>query len=362
MPSVVKRSLRMSTSENVSKCWESLRWPIPELLDGLKGGTFKSARLSGEKSFKELISRYRRDKVAKPTIFIGAGTCGLGAGAGKTLETVRAYLKEKNISADLIEVGCVGLCSEEPILDVQLPGRTRVSFRGVSFDKAEDLLNKVFAGIIPEDMLLGQYRPVDSEQKIWKDVAFLDEHPFLSIQRRVVLANSGIVDPGNIDEYIARGGFSALAKALKTMTPDEVCTLVLDSGLRGRGGAGFPTGRKWMFARKAVSDQKYLICNADEGDPGAFMDRAVCESDPYRLIEGLVIAAYAIGATKAYIYIRAEYPLAIDHLKKAMEQARAYGLIGENILDSGNDLEIVIKMGRRFCLRRGNGSYSQHRG
>jgi NADH-quinone oxidoreductase subunit F len=335
----------MSTSENTNKCWESLRWPIPELLDGLKGGTFKSARLSGDSSMKELIAGYRREKVDKPTLYIGAGTCGLGAGAGKTIDAIRAYLGAKKISADLIEVGCVGLCSEEPILDVQLPGRTRVSFRGVSFDKVDDLLDKVFSGVIPENMVLGQYRPADAEQKIWEDVPYLDEHPFLSIQRRVVLANSGIVDPGNIDEYIARGGYSALAKALKTMTPDEVCTLVLNSGLRGRGGAGFPTGKKWMFANKAVSDQKYLICNADEGDPGAFMDRAVCESDPHRLLEGLVIAAYAIGATKAYIYIRAEYPLAIAHLKQAIEQARAYGLIGENMLDSGNDLEVVIKMG-----------------
>lgn len=335
----------MSKSENIGACWEELRWPASELLDGLKAGSYRSVRLSGEGNFEALITGFRREKVDKPTIFIGAGTCGLGAGAGKTIEAVRAWLKANDIAADLIEVGCVGLCSEEPILDVQLPGRTRISFRGVSFDKVEDLLKKVLAGVIPENMVLGQYRPANAEQKPWEEVPYLDEHPFLAIQRRVVLANSGIVDPGSIDEHIARGGYSALAKVLKTMTPDEVCSLVLASGLRGRGGAGFPTGKKWMFARKAVSDQKYLICNADEGDPGAFMDRAVCESDPHRLLEGLVIAAYAIGATKAYIYIRAEYPLAIAHLAKAIEQARSYGLIGENILDSGNDLEIVIKMG-----------------
>ena len=179
----------------------------------------------------------------------------------------------------------------------------------------------------------------------WDGVAFLDEHPFLSKQKRVVLASSGIIDPGNIYEYIAQGGYSSIAKVLSTMTPDDVCNLVEASGLRGRGGGGFLTGKKWKFARSAVADQKYLICNADEGDPGAFMDRAVCESDPHRLLEGMLIAAYAIGATKAYIYIRAEYPLAIKHLNDAFEQAGACGLIGYNILNSGVDLSIKMKMG-----------------
>jgi NADH-quinone oxidoreductase subunit F len=173
----------------------------------------------------------------------------------------------------------------------------------------------------------------------------LDEHPFLSRQVRVVLASSGIIDPGNIDEYIAHGGYSAAARVLRTMTPEQVCDLVEFSGLRGRGGGGFPTGKKWKFARQAAGDQKYLICNADEGDPGAFMDRAVCESDPHRLLEGMIIAAYAIGATKAYIYIRAEYPLAIERLTAAFAQAEACGLIGYNILNSGIDLTIKLKMG-----------------
>src|SRR5208282_1767480 len=140
---------------------------------------------------------------------------------------------------------------------------------------------------------------------------------------------------------IAWGGYSAAAKVLKTMTPDEVADLVESSGLRGRGGGGFPTGKKWKFARKAEGHQKYLICNADEGDPGAFMDRAVGESDPYRLLEGMAIAAYAIGATKAYIYIRAEYPIAVQRLREAIARAKEYGLLGENVFDSGNDLEVV---------------------
>jgi NADH:ubiquinone oxidoreductase subunit F (NADH-binding) len=176
-------------------------------------------------------------------------------------------------------------------------------------------------------------------------VPFLDEHPFFAPQTRWVLANCGLIDPAQIDEYIAHGGYQALAKTMRQYTPEQVCDLVEASGLRGRGGGGFPTGKKWKFARGAESDRKYLICNADEGDPGAFMDRAVIESDPHRLVEGMAIAAYAIGATKAYVYIRAEYPLAIKRLKAALAQAEANRLLGQNILGTDFSLQIVIKIG-----------------
>jgi NADH:ubiquinone oxidoreductase subunit F (NADH-binding)/Pyruvate/2-oxoacid:ferredoxin oxidoreductase delta subunit len=176
-------------------------------------------------------------------------------------------------------------------------------------------------------------------------VPYLDEHPFFAPQKRWVLANCGVIDPASLEEYIAHGGYRALAKALREYTRGELCDLVEKSGLRGRGGGGFPTGTKWKFALKSESDQKYLICNADEGDPGAFMDRAVIEGDPHRLVEGMALAAYAIGATKAYVYIRAEYPLAIRRLRTALTQAQALGLVGESILDSGVDLEILIKQG-----------------
>jgi NADH:ubiquinone oxidoreductase subunit F (NADH-binding)/Pyruvate/2-oxoacid:ferredoxin oxidoreductase delta subunit len=162
---------------------------------------------------------------------------------------------------------------------------------------------------------------------------------------RLVLRNCGIIDPASIDEYIAHGGYAALAQTLKSQTPEEVCDGVELSGLRGRGGGGFLAGKKWKFAQRAIAKQKYLICNADEGDPGAFMDRAVIEGDPHRLLEGMAIAAYGIGASKAYVYIRAEYPLAIKHLKQAIAQAHHYGLLGRNILDSGMNLDIIIKMG-----------------
>ena len=328
-------------TEMLERCWNEPVQPAPELLAHIKAGPFSKA---GTDEWSDILKQLRREKVTRPVIYVGAGTCGLGAGAGKTLRTIRTYLDENDVDAEVVEVGCVGLCSEEPIVDIQLPGRARVSFGNISEDNASDLLASVIGReAVPGHMVLGQYRNGDSGE--WDDVPYLDEHPFLERQRRVVLASSGIIDPTDIDEYIARGGYSAMAKVFKGITRAELCDLVEASGLRGRGGGGFPTGRKWKFALETGADQKYLICNADEGDPGAFMDRAVCESDPHRLIEGMLLAAYAFGATKAYIYIRAEYPLGVKRLTEAIQRATDYGLLGRNILDSGNDLEIVMKMG-----------------
>lgn len=328
--------------DSAGKCWVDFSGVSGSLLADLKAEPFVSARTKGETD--ALLAALRRESVERPVIFVGAGTCGLGAGAGKTLAAVREFLAQNQKDAEVIEVGCNGMCSDEPIVDIQLPGRARVSFGTITADKAPALLDAVLLHErIPADLVLGQYRSASAQP--WDKVSFLDEHPFLSKQVRVVLATSGIIDPGNIFEYIAHGGYSSIAKVLRTMTPDEVCDQIEASGLRGRGGGGFLTGKKWKFARAAGADQKYLICNADEGDPGAFMDRAVCESDPHRLLEGMLIAAYAIGATKAYIYIRAEYPLAIKRLNDAFEQAAACGLIGYNILNSGNDLSIKLKMG-----------------
>ncbi|MFA6583811.1 MAG: NADH-quinone oxidoreductase subunit NuoF [Elusimicrobiaceae bacterium] len=276
-----------------------------------------------------------------PVIYLGAGTCGLAAGAGITLDAIKKYLAEKNVAAEIVEVGCVGFCAMEPIVDIRLPGKNRVSFKKVTADTVPALFDAVFADKIPQDMLLGQYR--ETHEK-W-DAAYIDEHPFFVKQSKHVLVNCGVINPVDIHEYIARGGYTAMLKAIHTMTPEDVCDSVEKSGLRGRGGGGFPTGKKWKLARNTNAEQKYLICNADEGDPGAFMDRAVIEGDPHRLIEGMAIAAYGIHATKAYVYIRAEYPLAIKNLKIAIAQATSMGLLGKNIYDSGFDLEIIIKMG-----------------
>ncbi|MBN1489602.1 MAG: NADH-quinone oxidoreductase subunit NuoF [Phycisphaerae bacterium] len=289
------------------------------------------------------LAQLRRDRVTRPAILIGTGTCGLGAGARQTAEAIAKYLEVGKIEADVVEVGCIGLCSAEPIVEVQLPGRTRMAFEKVTADSVGVLLDAVLKGQVPDAAVMGQHR--HSELTAWPDVPFVDEHPFFAPQHRCVLANCGRIDPSRIDEYIAHGGYRALAQMLAQQTPDEVCDLVEASGLRGRGGGGFPTGRKWKFARQAADEQKYLICNADEGDPGAFMDRAVIEGDPHRLLEGMVIAAYAIGASKAYVYLRAEYPLAIARLTEAIAQAKQVGLVGHDILGCGFDLDIVIKMG-----------------
>ena len=288
----------------------------------------------------EQLAILRREKVTKPVIYVGTGTCGLGAGAGYTLAAVKNYVEKNNLDADVVEVGCVGLCVVEPIMDVQLPGKNRVSFQEVTEDKVDGILSAIFKGEVVQESVLGQYRGDGA----WDNTPFIDEHPFFAPQTRWVLANCGRINPSRLEEYIANGGYVALKKALTTMTSDQVCDEVLESGLRGRGGGGFPTGKKWKFVNKN-DPHRYLVCNADEGDPGAFMDRAVIEGDPHRLLEGMAIAAYAIGAQKAYIYIRAEYPLAIQRLKHAIAEAKANNLLGQNILGTDFSLEMVIKMG-----------------
>ena len=324
-------------------CWHRPDKPCPELVGCLQEGPRcgDNAARAGHLARMKLL---RRETSEQPVIYLGLGTCGLGAGAPKTKDAIAAYLAARHIAADVVEVGCIGMCSNEPMLDVQLPGRTRVAFVKATADKVEALLDGAFKGEFDPDHLLGQFRAGDGLQP-WPNAPYVDEHDFFKPQTRWVLANCGMIDPARIEEYFARVGYVALSRALKGMTQQQVCDSVEQSGLRGRGGAGFPTGTKWKFALNQTHNQKYVICNADEGDPGAFMDRAVIEGDPHRVLEGLAIAAYAIGASKAYVYIRAEYPLAIKRLKAAIAQAKEYGLLGHNILDSGFNLEVIIKMG-----------------
>ncbi|HOI10017.1 MAG TPA: NADH-ubiquinone oxidoreductase-F iron-sulfur binding region domain-containing protein [Myxococcota bacterium] len=281
--------------------------------------------------------------MARPVIYVGTGTCGLGAGAARTLAAVKAWLAERHVQADVIEVGCIGLCAAEPLVDVQLPGRCRVSFQHVQDREVPALLDAAFDGAVDPARAIVQF-PADGLAP-WDGVPTVAEHPFFGPQVRWVLAHCGHVDPARIDEYVARGGYRTYVDVIRGRTPAEVCDAVEKSGLRGRGGGGFKTGFKWRMALGQRADQKYLICNADEGDPGAFMDRAVIEGDPHRLLEGMAIAAYAIGASKAYVYIRAEYPLAIARLVEAIAQARRAGLLGHDILGAGVDLDIVIKQG-----------------
>ena len=228
-------------------------------------------------------------------------------------------------------------------MDIQLPHKPRVCFKQVQDKDVNSILDGAFSDSWPVEKVFGQFKsekvnPIDS-------LPFLDDDPFFAPQTRWVLKNCGHIDPSSIEEYIARGGYKAFLDTIHQKTPEEVCNEVKESGLRGRGGGGFLTGTKWTFAHNTHAEQKYMVCNADEGDPGAFMDRALIEGDPHRLLEGMLIGAYAIGASKAYIYIRAEYPLAIERLEIAMEQAKAYGLTGTNIGDSGFTMNFKIKKG-----------------
>lgn len=294
-------------------------------------------------AMEEYISRLTRDKVDKPVLYLSTGTCGLIAGAGKTLEAIYNYLNEKEIDAEIVEVGCIGLCVHEPLLDVQLPGKRRISFSRVSEDIVEPLLDDILNGVLPEKNILGQYSHPNQEP--WEGVKLLNEMAFFRLQNRLVLKNCGIINPFSIEEYIARGGYKSLTRVLRNYAPDKVCEIVEDSGLRGRGGGGFSTGRKWKTALNTQDEQRYLICNGDESDPGAFMDRAIFEGDPHKLLEGAAIAAYAINASKAYIYVRAEYKLAVDRLRLAIAQANEAGLLGQNILGSGYNLVIQVREG-----------------
>ena len=243
----------------------------------------------------------------------------------------------KKDDIQIIQTGCQGLCAKGPIMVVH-PGN--VFYQEVKPDMVEKIFNEhILRGVPVEEYLMMEELPNGEK------IHYVDS-PFYKDQLRMALRNCGKIDPEDIDEYIARDGYQALSKALTEMTPDEVIQTVLDSGLRGRGGAGFPTGKKWMFASgNRGKVQKYVACNADEGDPGAFMDRSILEGDPHSILEAMAIAGYAIGANQGYIYVRAEYPIAVDRLRIALDQARDYGMLGKNIFGSGFDFDVDLRLG-----------------
>jgi NADH:ubiquinone oxidoreductase subunit F (NADH-binding)/NAD-dependent dihydropyrimidine dehydrogenase PreA subunit len=273
-------------------------------------------------------------------IYLGMASCGKAAGAEKVKKAILETTRKHNIKAKVVEVGCIGACYLEPIMDIAAHGNPRISFGNVDEHTAEIILRKyLLEKEVFSKKVLGHFgdKPFDGIP------AFFDQ-PMLKSQVRIVTKNCGFIDPENIFHYIANDGYKGLETALGK-TPDEVIEEVTHAGIRGRGGAGFPTGIKWRTCRETRSSKKYLICNADEGDPGAFMNRLLIESDPHALLEGMLIAAYAIGASEGYIYIRAEYPLAIIRLEKAMDQMKNNGLIGKNIMGSGFSFSIKIKEG-----------------
>ncbi len=247
----------------------------------------------------------------RPVIYIGTASCGLAAGAGETGEAVHKYLERSGIDGRVVPVGCIGPCYLEPLVDIQMPGRPRISYANVSAKDVPALLEAFFEkGEVPANHLAGHFGDGDHR----RPTAVLRSCPCSSRRCGSSFATAGIIDPENLDHYLARDGYLGLEKCL-SMPWQEVLETVKSSGLRGRGGAGFPTWRKWLTCRETESSERYLICNADEGDPGAFMNRSLIEGDPHAVLEGMLIAAYAIGASQGYIYIRAEYPLAIERLQ-----------------------------------------------
>jgi len=277
----------------------------------------------------------------KPRIILGMGTCGIAAGANHVEAAVRASLEKRGIEASIEAVGCIGTCYAEPLLDVVMPGQPRVSYGYVTPKIAEQIVERHVAGGNPATELAMAVIGGEALDGIPR----FEDLPVMRNQRRVALRHCGLIDPVSIHQYIANDGYVSLHRVVTRMTPLQVIDEIKRSGLRGRGGAGFPTGMKWEFCHKAVGSPKYMVCNADEGDPGAFMDRSVLEGDPHTVLEGLAIAAYAIGASEGYIYCRAEYPLAIQRLKIAIAQAEQYGLLGDRIFGTDFSLHVKIKEG-----------------
>ena len=279
-------------------------------------------------------------QVHKNYILVCGGT---GCTSNHSLDVVKAFethLKENGLQDDvkIIQTGCLGLCAKGPVVVVH-PGS--VYYEEVDPEKVEAIVNKHIVGGVPADKYMLKEETTDGSP-----AKTMTESDFYTKQERIALRNCGVIDPENIDEYIATGGYEALGRCLTEMTPDEVIQTVLDSGIRGRGGAGFPTGKKWKFASGNRGEvQKYVCCNADEGDPGAFMDRSILEGDPHSVFEAMAIAGYAIGADQGYIYVRAEYPIAVNRLEIALKQAREYGLIGKDIFGTGFNFDIDLRLG-----------------
>jgi len=293
----------------------------------------------------------------KIKISVGLATCGIATGAQEVYDELKLQIEKNKLDAILAKTGCLSFCQEEPLVDIFIPGLPKLIYKEMTPDKSREVVIAIKDGQIKEeyllcklkeefllDELIKKYETSKSNSNL-SSIPSYYEVPFFAKQKKIALRNCGFINPDSIEEYIARGGYSALYNTLTQLSPEQAIEDIKKSGLRGRGGAGFPTGRKWEFCRKAKGDIKYIVCNADEGDPGAYMDRSVLEGDPHSVLEGMLIGAYAIGAFKGFIYVRSEYPLAIVRLKQAIKQVKESGLLGENIFNSGFNFDIEIREG-----------------
>jgi NADH:ubiquinone oxidoreductase subunit F (NADH-binding)/NAD-dependent dihydropyrimidine dehydrogenase PreA subunit/(2Fe-2S) ferredoxin len=304
-----------------------------------------------EKGLKSLYPKMTK-------VSVGMATCGLSTGAGRVYEVLQNGVEKAKLPILLGQTGCIGFCQKEPVVDILEPGKPRVFYQGVTPERSMELVQKWLDNKVVEDLLLCKMESEDwIVEGTMKDYSVrhlpggidgtphYHQVPFYSKQLKIALRNCGFINPDLIDEYIARGGYFGLYKALSGMKAEEIIEVVKRSGLRGRGGAGFYTGNKWESCRRSKGDRKIVLCNADEGDPGAYMDRSVLEGDPHSVIEGMIIGAYAIGAHEGFIYVRDEYPLAIQKLRIAIHQAEEAGLLGENILGSGFSFHVDLFRG-----------------
>ncbi|HUI92519.1 MAG TPA: NADH-quinone oxidoreductase subunit NuoF [Chitinivibrionales bacterium] len=293
-------------------------------------------------------------------ILVGSATCGLAMGAQKVEDAAVATVKKFKADAVVKKTGCIGFCSREPLLDMVLPNGPRISFGNMTPEKTREVLSAYFTnGAVSPEAALGRFTGEDhvltGESHAYGTIPAAQTIPewsqldFMRGQKRIIMRSCGSIDPMSIEEAIARGAYRGALKALTTMKPEQVIEEILASGLRGRGGAYFPTGQKWKFARNAKGDVKYIVCNADEGAPGSSMDRTVIEGDPHAVIEGMIVGSYAIGARQGFVYVRSEYPLAIAILEHAIDEAEKLGLLGKNIFGSGWSFSLSV--------RRGAGAY-----
>ncbi len=315
------------------------------MLEDIKIKTLKKSQLSED------------DKRVRVTVHMG--TCGIASGAKDVFDTFKGLVREsKARDVKLDTTGCMGICSREPLVTVEVVNQEPIIYEYIDAGKAAEIFDThIKDGTVVSKYAFARGRECDMEKRLKNNgriegqeviddsIDGIEEIPYFSRQKQIVMRNRGVIDPFKIDDYIARDGYRAAYRALREMDRGDIIKTVSESGLRGRGGAGFPTGLKWKFASKADSKDKYIICNADEGDPGAYMDRSVLESDPHSVIEGMIVAGKAIGATRGYIYCRAEYPLAVEVLNRAISQARRYGLLGKDIFGSGFDFDIEVYEG-----------------
>ena len=310
-------------------------------------------KIQSEKDL-EIISKEYRQSIYHPEVIkvnIGMASCGIAAGAQEAFDTAAENYKD-NKDIQICQSGCIGFCEMEPLVEIFQDGKPRVMYKNITKKKIVDAIEDYREGISQKKWILGQIHDPRSileddfenpQTKVtpYESAPFLEDIPFYKNQVKIALRNCGYIDPDAIEEYIAKKGYLALVRALNNESPEKIIQIIKDSGLRGRGGGGFPTGIKWATCAKHAGD-RYIICNADEGDPGAYMDRSILEGDPHSVLEGMLIAGYAIGSSNGFIYVRNEYPLAVKRLITAIKQAESYGLLGDNI--AGTDFNFHVKI------------------